>query len=138
MRRTVYNHVKTVRALNTTSVSGNGNTDGTAIDLDQSGADFREVVFVIMLGDITDGTYTAVPQESADGSTGWTNVPAARLLGSAAVSADHAVGEIGVIPDPGTARFVRLRVTASAVTSGGPVSGVALLGSPSSTPVAHS
>lgn len=135
MRRTVYSSVKAVRAVNTTSVVANGSTDGAAIGLDQSGADFRVVTFVLMLGDVTDGTYTAVPQESADGSTGWTNVPASRLQGSAALTTDHAVGEVGVIPDPSVAQFVRLRVTATAVTSGGPVSAVALLGEPSGYPV---
>lgn len=137
MRESLYNSVKAVRALNTTSVSANGNTDGVSIGLDQSGADFRIVTFVLMLGDITDGTYTAVPQESANGSTGWVNVPAARLQGSAALSVDNAVGEVGVIPDPANFPFVRLRVTASSVTAGGPVAGLALLGSPSRYPVAR-
>src|SRR6187551_2242341 len=128
MREPVYTRVKTLRAVNHTAVVANGDTDGTAIGLDQSGVDFRSVMFVLMVGTRTDGTYTAVPQESANGSTGWTAVPAERLLGSAAVAAANGVGEIGVIPDPSSSPFVRLRVTATTVTTGAVISAVALLG----------
>lgn len=135
MATTVYNSTKVVRAVNTTTVTTNTNTDGVAIGLDQSGQDFRSVAFVLSLGDVTDGTFTAVPQESADGSTGWTNVPADRLQGSAALTTDHAVGMVGVLPNPGVSPFVRLRVTSTVVTSGGPVSAVALLSQGSKQPV---
>lgn len=135
MRKSVYTRNKCVRALNHTAVSGNGNSDGASIDLDQSGADYRTIMFVLLVGTRTDGTYTAVPQESADGSTGWTNVPADRLQGSAALAAANAVGEVGVIPDPSNSPFLRLRVTAASVTTGGIVSAVAVLGEPSSYPV---
>jgi hypothetical protein len=137
MRRSLYAQVKAVRAVNSTAVSGNGNTDGTAVGLDQAGADFRTASVVLLAGVLTDGTYTAVPQESANGSTGWTNVPADRLQGSAVVDASHEVAELGVIPDPGVAPFLRVRVTATAVTTGGSVAAVLLLGSPSSTPIAR-
>ncbi len=135
MRSAIYTRAKAVRAVDHTSVIANGNTDGAAIDLDQGGMDFRTAMFVLMIGTRTDGTYTAVPQESANGTTGWTNVPADRLLGSAALSAANAVGEIGVVPDPSNARFLRLRVVASTVTTGGIVSALAVLGEPSSYPV---
>jgi hypothetical protein len=135
MREPVYTRVKTLRAINHTSVVANGDTDGTAIGLDQSGVDFRSVMFVAMLGTRTDGTYTAVPQESANGTTGWVNVPAERLLGSAALATANGVGEVGVIPDPYNFPFVRLRVTAATVTTGAIVSAVALLGEPSGYPV---
>lgn len=137
MRESIYNRVKAVRAVNTTAVSANGDTDGVSVGLDQSGADFRVVSVVLLAGALTDGVYTAVPQESANGSTGWTNVPAERLQGSAVVDASHEVGEMGVIPDPGTAPFLRVRVTATGVTTGGGVSAVLLLGAPSSTPIAR-
>lgn len=137
MRKAVYTQSRAVRAVNHTSVVANGNTDGTAIDLDQSGADFRTLMFVLLTGTRTDGTYTAVPQESADGSTGWTDVPAARLMGSAAVSTANGLGEVGVIPDPSNARFLRLRIAATSVTTGAIVSAIAVLGEPSSYPVAR-
>lgn len=138
MRETIYNRIKAIQALNATAISANGNTDGTAVSVDQSGRNYRTAMFVAACTARTDGTFTLVPQESADGSTGWTNVPAARLQGSgAALSAANTVAEIGVIPDPGSAPYLRLRVTASAVTSGGTVTAALLLGSPGLTPIAR-
>jgi hypothetical protein len=139
MRRTLYTDLRAIRAVNHTAISANGSTDGASIGLDQSGQDFKVAMFVLLAGTITDGTYTAVPQESANGSTGWTNIPADRLQGSgAAVDASGEVAEIGVVPDPSNSPFIRLRVTASAVTTGGAVQAVCLLGSPSGTPIVRS
>lgn len=138
MRESIYSRVRAVRALNTTAVSANGNTDGVSIGLDQTGADFRAASVVALAGAITDGTYTVVPQESANGSTGWTDVPAERLQGTGVLDAANEVAEVGVIPDPGAAPFLRVRIVATSVTTGGSVSAVVLLGSPSSTPVARS
>lgn len=135
MRSTLYNRVKEIRAVNSTAVSTNTNTDGASIGLDQSGADFRDVLFIVSAGAVTDGTYTAVPQESANGSTGWTDVPADRLLGSAALTAANAVGAVGMVTQPNLAPFVRLRVTSTGVTTGGSISAVALLGSGDRVPV---
>lgn len=138
MRSSLYSEVLEIRALNTSAISTNTNTDGASIGLDQSGSDFRYVLFVLAAGAVTDGTYTAVPQESANGSTGWTDVPAARLQGSAALTAANTVKAIGVIPDPGTAPFVRVRVTSTAVTTGGSISAIALLSSGDRVPVRRS
>ncbi|MGE4164078.1 MAG: hypothetical protein AB7G23_20315 [Vicinamibacterales bacterium] len=137
MRNTIYNSVHAVKAVNVTAISANGNTDGTSVNLDQSGQDFRSVGMLIQMGAYTDGTYTLVPQESADNSS-WSNVPADRVQGSAVLSAENTLGQIGVIPDPGTYPYIRIRVTAATVTSGGTVCGQILLGSPTKTPVAHS
>jgi len=134
MRSPIYNRVKVARALNVTAVSANGNSDGATISLDQSGMDCRSVTFVVAVGARTDGTYTPVPQESPDGSA-WTNVPAARLIGSGAVSAAQGVAEVGVIPDPVNYPSVRLRVTATVVTTGASVEGFALLGEPCNYPI---
>lgn len=136
MRESLYGKIKAVRAVNATAVSANGNTDGAAVGLDQSGADFRTAMVVLSAGTLTDGTYTAVPQESATGSSGWTDVPAERLQGSATVSASNGVAAMGVIPDPAKAPFLRIRVTATSVTTGGTVSAILLLGSPGQTPIA--
>lgn len=135
MRETVYAKVKTVRAMNQTAITTNASTDGVSIGLDQSGSDYRVATFVLLAGaTITDGTYTLVPQESADGSTGWTDIPVDRKQGSAALTLANSVGEVGVVPDP-LKPFIRLRVTSTSVTTGGSVAGVCLLGSPSMYPV---
>lgn len=134
MRDTIYNRVLGVLAVNTTAISANGNTDGASIELDQSGQDFRSVMFVAQMGARTDGTYTLVPQESPTGSV-WTDVPAARLLGSGALVLANTIAQMGIIPDPVNFPFVRLRITATVVTTGGTVSAVALVGEGSRTPV---
>lgn len=135
MRETLVNRVKAVRALNHSSIVSNTNTDGASVNLDQSGADFRSAMLIVAAGAVTDGTYTAVPQESPTGSGSWTDVPAERRIGSAVVNAANAVGEMGVVPDPSVAPFLRVRITSTAVTTGGAVQALWLFGSPSSYPV---
>lgn len=135
MRDTLYSRARALRALNHSAISTNTSTNGTAVDLDQTGQDFRVAMLIAAMGAWTDGTYTFVVQESADGSTGWTNVPSDRLQGTAALGAANAVGEIGVIPDPQNARFLRCQVVSTGVTTGAAMQAVWLLGSPSALPV---
>lgn len=138
MRSSLYSNVLPVRALNTTAIGSNTTTNGASIGLDQSGSDFRSVLFVIAAGAVTDGTYTAVPQESPTGSGSWTNVPADRIQGSAALTAANSVGSLGVVPDSGTAPFLRLTVVSTVVTTGASISAIALLSSGDSVPVRRS
>lgn len=138
MRESIYNGVKAVAAVPLTAIAANGATNGTTVDLTQVDFNFRSVELIVMTGTLTDGTYTVTVQESANGTTGWTNIPATRLQGTlTAITAtqDNAIVEIGVIPDPGNARFLRAVVTAAAVTTGGTVSAIFLLASGSRTPV---
>lgn len=136
MRETLFAKVKAIQALNAATISTNTTTDGTSVGLAQSGKNYRSVMFVAECTARTDGTFTLTPQESANGSTGWTDVPAERLQGApAALTVANTVAEIGVIPDPGTSPFLRLRITSTLVTSGGSVTAVVLLGSPSFTSI---
>ena len=140
MRWTVYNHVKAVVSLNVAAITTNTTTNGTAVDLDQTGQDFRVATLVAVSGTLTDGTYAFKVQESADGSTGWTDIPAARLQGSnpsIASSEDNVVKEVGVVPEPGTARFLRAVCTSTSVTTGGTVGAILLLGGASRAPGTH-
>lgn len=136
MRDTLYGRVKAVSALDVSAITTSTTTTGTSVPLAQSGQNFRSVVFILTLGARTDGTYVLQPQESADGSTGWTAVPAARVQGAASLSAANAIGMVGVIPDPAAAAFLRMAVVSTTVTSGATgVRGVALLGQGSNYPV---
>jgi hypothetical protein len=135
VRESLYSRTRALRALNHTAISTNTSTNGTAVDLDQSGQDFRVALLVAAMGAWTDGSYAFVPQESPDGTTGWVNVPVDRLQGSAALGAANAVGEVGVIPDPQNFRFLRVQVVSTGVTAGAAAQAVWLLGSPSSLPV---
>lgn len=134
MRDTIYSRVLGVLAVNSTAVVANGNTDGASIDLDQSGQDFRSIMFVAQMGARTDGTYTLVPQESPTGSV-WTDVPAARKQGTGALVLANTIAQVGVIPDPINYPVLRLRITATVVTTGGTVSAIALVGEGSHNPV---
>jgi hypothetical protein len=135
MRETLYNSVKVVRALNATAVATNTATNGAAVDLDQSGADYRVATAVVLVGAYTDGTYAPKVQESPDGTTAWTDVPADRIQGGANLTAANTHTEIGVVPDPGNKRFLRVVVTSTVVTTGANIAALFLLGSPSSRPV---
>lgn len=136
MRDNLYSRVKVLSALDVSAITTSTTTNGTSLGLAESGQNFRSAVFILTLGARTDGTYTLVPQESADGSTGWANVPAARVLGSAALTAANGVGMVGVIPDPNVTAFLRMNVVSTVVTSGATgVRGVCLMSQGSVNPV---
>lgn len=136
MRDTLYSRTKVVSALDVSAITTSTTTNGTSVGLAQSGQNFRSVLFILTLGARTDGTYTLVAQESADGSTGWANVPAARVQGAAALATANSVGVVGVVPDPGNAPFVRLTVVSTTVTTGATgIRGVVLLAEGSVNPV---
>lgn len=139
MKETIYNRVKVVPCVNTAAITTVTTTSGTAIDLDQTGQDFRSVSVLVVAGAITDGSYAVAVQESANGTTGWTNIPPERLLGSIPTITnvdDNKVYELGVLPDPGNAQFLRVTITSSgAITTGGTFTALLLLGQGNRTPV---
>ena len=137
VRESLYNRVKAVHALNVTAIATDANTDGTSVGLDQSGRDYRSAMVVGYCSAYTDGSYAVVVQESPSGSDAWTDVPAARLQGSGSLSAANGVVEIGVIPSPAVAPFLRVRITSTETTTGASVGALILLGSPSFTPIAR-
>lgn len=138
MRWTVYNHVLAVPSLNVQAIASDTDTNGDDVDLDQTGQDFRVATLVAVSGTLTDGTYAFKVQESADGSTGWADVPDARIQGtnpSFADTEDNTVKEVGIIPDPGSARFLRAVCTTTDVVTGGTVGAFFLLGGGNVAPV---
>lgn len=138
MRESIYSSVKAAAGIPVTAISTNGATNGTAVDVAQTDFNFRVAELIIMTGTLTDGTYTIAVQESPNGTTGWTAVPATRLQGTTTpitATQDNAIIEIGVVPDPGNARFLRVVITAASVTTGGTLSAIWLLSSGNRTPV---
>lgn len=135
MRDTVYSHVKAVHALDVTAIGTDTDTDGSAVGLDQSGKDYRAAMVVAYCTAYTDGEYEVVPQESPNGSTGWVNVPAARLQGSGTLSAANGVAEVGVIPNPAEYPHLRVRITSTDTDTGASVGALLLLGQPLKTPI---
>lgn len=134
MRDTLYNSLRAQSSLAPTAVAADGATNGSAVHLGLNKQNFRVAMVVAYAGTVTDGAYAISVEESADGSTGWAAVPAARLQGTATLDATGEVGELGVIPDPAKP-YLRAVATASDVTTGGTVGALILLGTPGQEPV---
>lgn len=108
------------------------NTNGVSIDL----KGFDSALFVINTGAIdTAGDFTVKLQESDTGTSGWTDVEAADLLGSVpATLAANAAYRIGYIGSK-RKRYVRAVATKAGGTSIA-AGVVAILGHPNIAPVA--
>lgn len=80
------------------------NTDRNGLAVDLAGV--NACTFIASVVDVTADTYTVRIQESADGTTGWTDAPASVVVTTDAVlSADAEVVELGY---RGYSRYVRL------------------------------
>jgi hypothetical protein len=132
--RDLHNEVKVSKALATTAISSDTNTDGEVIDM----AGYKSCEFVILSATLTDGTYTpAVLESDASDMSGATAAAAADLLGTVAgatfaAANDGAVKKLGY---RGSKRYVKLRVTSASTTSGGTVSAVCIQSEPAYAPV---
>jgi hypothetical protein len=134
----LYSNTLPVQAL-VSAARTNGTVNGVSVDLGSFANDFRTALFVIQAATITDGTHVFKLQESADGSTGWTDVPAPRVQGapvSLASANSNSVAALGYIA--AGVQFVRLVATTTGATTGGVFSAVAVLGEGSVAPVARS
>jgi hypothetical protein len=133
MSKDLHANVKISKAMSVTAISGNGTTNGDIIDR----AGYQSVVFALLSGTLTDGTYTPSITEgdAADLSDG---ADATDLHGTVAgatfaATADNAVKKLGY---RGSKRYIRLNVTAAGVTTGGTISAIAIQGGPEIAPVA--
>ncbi len=103
-------------------------TNGVAVNM----LGYESAVVVVSPGTITDGTHTPKVQYSDDGSTGWTDVPAASLQGSFAAMASNTVQEVGVV---GAYNYLRAVSTVSGATTGGVYEISIVRGHPDTAPV---
>jgi hypothetical protein len=102
----------------------NGAVDGTSVDMQGTRNYFRVAMLIVVAGAITDGTHTVELQDSDDGTTGWTTVPADAREGAFPVltTADaNTVRRVGYL---GRRRFVRARITTTNAPATTPVGGV--------------
>lgn len=107
MHRDLYNNAKTVVAVNTTTLAADGDTVGAIIDTDG----FESGKITLLATAVTTGDVTISKiQESADsGMSGATDIPAARLIGTAsAVTAANTLNELGFVS---TERYVQVTIT---------------------------
>lgn len=128
--RTLYNDTLVRPALPLIAAPRtNGTVNGTAVDMGVFNNDFRTVMFAIFAGTVTDGTHAVTVEESADGSTAWTAMPADKILGtlpSLVSGSSNLSFQFGVIPQ--SKQFLRIVVTTSGATTGGIFTAVAVLG----------
>lgn len=128
----IFDEVLTKRSLS--PAARTATASGVSVDRVVNGG-MQEAVVVISTGTITDGTHTFALEDSADGTTGWTAVPASALQGSmpaVGVADDDTVFEVGVRM---TRQFLRVTVTVAGATVGGVHGAVIVLAEPRFVPV---
>lgn len=134
---TLYSNALVQKALPSSTIQ-TGDTNGTVIDTAVFGNNFRDVLFAITSGTLTDGSYVFSVQES-DTTTDedFAAVDPNRILGAAPTYAqtdDNVLTSFGVRP---TKRYVRLVCTATGASTGGVLVATAILGAGSLHPVAR-
>jgi len=121
-------------ALTSQTIATDTTTAGAIIDT----AGFESLEYIVQSGTITDGAYALLLEEGDDSG----------LSDAAAVSADDTLGaltgftatdddatiRVGSI---GKKRYQRLSIVSTSTTSGGVFSGIAVLGTPHTGPVAQ-
>lgn len=135
--RTVFSDTLAVKALATTTVT-NAAVNGNAVDLAQFGNNFRDVLFIVNSGTLADGDYAITVEESDSSGSGYAAIESSRIQGALpafAATDDGVWKSVGARP---TKRYVRVVVTPTGATSGGPFTATAVLGNGSNYPVARS
>ena len=133
MERDLYNDVDDRVALDAADITTNTTTVGNIIDT----AGYESLLYTIILGTRTDGTYTVILEEGDDsGLSDAAIVPAANLQGALPVmNVSDTVARVG---SAGKKRYQRLSILSASVTTGTTaVSSTALLGHPKHAPVAQ-
>lgn len=128
-----FHKVKAVKSI--LSILGNNTSEGTGTSVDTAGWEEAEAIFNIGdSGDTLSGSVymTLSVQESADGSTGWADVPAANVIGPNqglvidAPAEDSLIVHIGV---KGAKRHLRAYIAFTGThTNGTPIGAVIQLG----------
>lgn len=135
MKRSVYNHSRTLASLN--PAAHTATTNGTSVDRLQGRVVYRSAMVIVQTGAITDGTHTITVEDSDDNST-FAAVADGFLQGTEpalGIADDNEIHEIGYT---GSKRYLRVVTTVSGATSGGIYGAVVVLGDPTKPPVAHS
>lgn len=132
--RDLHNNIKIAPSINPAAgIIGNGATNGAAIDTQG----YESVEFAFISGVITDGTFACKLQHGdAANLSDAADVDAADLVGSAPSFATTDDGVVKKLGYKGNKRYVRQVATQAGATTGGFLSGVAILGNARNNPVA--
>lgn len=100
-----------------------GAVNGSAVDMVGGGNFFRNALFIVLVGTITDATHTVTFQGSDDGTTNWTALDAAGIQGAVPVLGPANSNRLyRVAWDGGNRRFIRAVLTIGGTpTAGGAV-----------------
>lgn len=134
--RSLYSQSLAVKALNSGTVQ-TGTTNGIAIDTGLYSNNFRDVLFIVHSGTLTDGSYAVTVEESDSSGSGYAAVDIWRVQGSLPTFAstdDNVWNSFGVRP---TKRYVRIVITATSATTGGILAATAVLGNGGNNPAAR-
>ena len=128
MTKDLYNNVKVENAMDVTSMTSTTDFVGNVIDT----SGFLSGIMSITCTDFTSGSVVARVTESATSGGTYTDIPAARIIGSVvALGAVDTIGKIGYIAD---LQFVKLVVGGGTSTIAS-VIGTSVLGDPNSAAV---
>ena len=136
MSREIHNNVKVLKARTSSAISSNTTSAGDIIDL----AGYGSCEFVMLSATLTDGAYAPLIEVGNDsGLSDAATLTGASLLGTTALGSfaltdDNAVKKIGFRVN--SFRYARLSIVSTAVTTGGTIGAIAILGDPAIAPVA--
>lgn len=134
--RSLYSQSLAVKALDSGTVQ-TGTINGIAIDTGLYSNNFRDVLFIVHSGTLTDGSYAVTVEESDSSGSGYAAVDTWRVQSSLPTFAstdDNVWNSFGVRP---TKRYVRIVITATSATTGGILAATAVLGNGGNNPAAR-
>lgn len=136
--RNTFTDTLAIEALATTTVDTEA-VLSSAIDLGLYANNFRDALVIIKAGTLTDGTYAVTVTECDTSGGSYTALEDWRVLGSLpafdSAADDDALKSFGIRP---TKRYVKVTITPSDGTDGGPFTVTVVLGNGGNNPAARS
>ena len=130
MIKDLKNNLSTLNALDAATIATDTTTNGIAIDTQG----YESGVMNLRVGTFSDGTYTLGVEESDASGSGYTDIPAARIVGTAlALAGANEHDSIGFVANK---RYVRATILSASTSSGADITASCSLGAPNQGPVA--
>lgn len=130
MIKDLKNNLSVLNALAAATIATDTTTNGIAIDTQG----YQSGVMMLRVGTFVDGTYMLGVEESDASGSGYTDIPAARIVGTAlALAGANEHDAIGFVSNK---RYVRGTILSASTTSGADITASCALGNPDIAPVA--